>query len=391
MKKRLKKSCCGLVLTGGGARAAYQGGVLRGISEILSEEGIDENPFHVIAGVSAGALNGVFLGASGKSFSKTTHDLYQLWDDVEPSTVLKSDVRTLAKIGLGWIRDLTSGGLGGPPQSTCLLDTSPLRDFLGDNLNFDSLRHNIESGNLRGIAVSATNYSTGTAVSFYDAAPEVENWARSSRIGERSKIKLEHVLASASIPIFFKPVRIAQSYFGDGGIRLSTPLSPAIHMGAERILTIGIRYYRSVEETFQLNLTQKMDTITLADIGGVLLNALFLDALDADIERLERINKTLSLLPPERKVEAPHFLRPIPLLAVRPSQDLGLLASEQFHRLPTLLRFLMKGVGASPEKGWDFVSYLAFDHAYTGILLKLGRADALAHKQELLDFLLEEA
>jgi NTE family protein len=284
------------------------------------------------------------------------------------------------------MKDLSLGGMTGGGRSTHLLDTSPLRRFLSEQINFEKIDQNIRNGTLFGVAVSATNYKTGTAITFFDGDPSIQPWVRSSRLGQRAKLTLAHVLASASIPVLFAPVPLGRSFFGDGSIRLNAPISPAIHLGADRILAVGVRFSRSVETTLELNQAAQMKSISLADICGVILNATLLDTMDADAERLERINQTVDLLSADQLAKHPGKLKKIPLLVIRPSQDLGALASEQFRRFPRVLRYLLSGIGASSEKGWDFLSYLAFDQAYTKILLELGYQDSLARRDEINEF-----
>ncbi len=376
----------GLVLTGGGARAGYQAGVLKGIAAIINRRPDDPSPFYVLTGVSAGAINSAFLASrSERGFLEATDSLCQLWSTLTAERVIRSDFLTLSSLGIRWLRDLSLGGLFGNSRSTHLLDASPLREFLAGHIDFEAIKANLQSGALHSLAISATNYMTGTTVIFYDGAPEVEPWIRSSRVGLRTPITLSHVLASAAIPVFFQPVKLEGAFYGDGCVRLTTPLSPAMHLGAERVLAIGIRHPRPDDITLELNQRGEMAAISLIDIAGVMLNAAFLDALDTDIERLQRINKTITALHKAGK-EHPDKLREIPLLAIRPSQDLGSLASEQFNRFSNMLRYLLKGIGASTEKGWDLLSYLAFDDAYTNRLIELGYQDALAQRDAIWQF-----
>jgi len=407
----------GLVLTGGGARAAYQAGALKGVREILlrqedresrespespeSREGREGRegpemqrpddflPFPVIAGISAGAINAAFLASRAGNFTDAIDQLCSLWDTLRIDQVLDTDLSALSGIGMRWIRDLSLGGALGKSQSNHLLETTPLKELLASHINFKEIQNHISSKVLKGLALSVTNYRTGTAISFFDGDPDIQPWLRSARIGLRSTLALEHVLASASIPLLFAPVQIGHSFYGDGGIRMTSPLSPAIHLGAEKILAIGIRYSRSDEYTLQINETQRMDHVSLADISGVMLNAAFLDTLESDIERMERINQTLALMSDEARRNHPQNLRAIPVLTIRPSQDLGTLASEQFHLFPRMLRYLLKGIGASDQQGWDLLSYLSFDKTYTGCLLDLGYRDALAMKEKILEFFSE--
>ncbi|MCP5419107.1 MAG: patatin-like phospholipase family protein [Gammaproteobacteria bacterium] len=377
----------GLVLTGGGARAAYQAGVLKGIAEIIERKPGDPWPFPILVGSSAGAINSSFVASQGDhSFSEAVGELCRLWQELRTDRIIRTDLASLSGLALSWLKDLSLGGLLGESRSTHLLDTRPLQEFLTTHLNFKAIAEHLKNGRLHGVAVSATNYQTGSTVVFFDGSPTIQPWFRSTRVAERTELTLRHVMASAAIPIFFRPVPMNGSFYGDGCVRLNTPLSPAIHLGADRILVIGIRYRRSDELTLKLNRQGSMSSISLVDIAGVMLNAAFLDALEMDIERLRRINRTLELLSPEARERHPNKLRQIPLLAIQPSRDLGTLASEQFKNFSPMLRYLLKGIGASQKKGWDLLSYLAFDEAYTGRLIELGYQDALAQREEILPF-----
>ena len=373
----------GLVLTGGGARAAYQAGVLRGISEILGKPAASGTPFNVVTGISAGAINAAYLAAGAQDFAASTAGLYQFWDQLKIDQVVNVTTTSMAMLGARWIKDLTFGGFLGGKKATHILDTTPLRDFLKRRIDFQALDQNLRSGTLLGCSITATNYRTGTAISFYDGNPGIEPWVRSSRLGQRTLLSLEHVLASASVPILFQPVPIGDSFFGDGCIRLATPLSPAIHLGSDRILAIGVRYPRPGDITLDINQTAVMKDISIADIAGVMLNAAFLDSIDSDVERMLRINQTISLLSEEQRRKSPTQLRQIPLLVIRPSEDLGSMAIEQSKIFPAMLRFMMRGLGVSSSKGTDLMSYLAFDSTYTRRLLELGHKDALTQRDEI--------
>lgn len=374
----------GLVLTGGGARAAYQAGAIRAIAELT---GARELPFRVLAGVSAGAINAAFLAAGADDFQSAARSLWEMWRQLTPDRVYRTDTRRLASIGTSWIRDLSLGGVLGTGPLNYLLDTSPLRAFFDAHLRVERIAGHIASGRLRGVAVTATNYFTGTAISFFDAAPEIRPWVRSTRLGRRATLQHHHVLASAAIPIFFAPVQIAGAFYGDGCVRMNAPTSPAIHLGAERVLAIGIRYFRTHDQTVLLNDALQGDRLAVADIVGVLLNAVFLDSLDADLELLQRINLTVAHVPDERRPHLPDQLRPLPALALRPSQDLGRLASDQYDQFPAMLRYLLRGLGATGDRGWDLLSYLAFEPVYTLRLLELGYRDTLARRDEVNAFL----
>jgi len=369
-----------LVLTGGGARAAYQVGALTALAELF---GAGPLPFPVVCGVSAGAINGSALAAQADNFPLAVRHLSDTWLQLTPSQVYRTDSLSLVSIGSGWFRGLTSGGSQPPRRYNHLLDTSPLRELLGREIDFPAIHLNIAAGLLRGLAVSATNYVTGTSVSFFDAVPAVKPWARSRRLGVRGPITVEQVMASAAIPIFFPPVKVGGSYYGDGGVRLTAPLSPALHLGADRILVVGIRHPRTAEETEELNSVPDREDLPLSQILGVLMNAVFLDSLEPDIERVERATAMIQLL---QRPEDLH-LRPIQILLLQPSQDLGALAADQVVRFPRALRFLLKGLGASQHGGADLLSYLAFEHEYVERLVKLGAEDTRARFEEIRTFL----
>ncbi len=378
------------MLTGGGARAAYQAGVLKGISEILhsAAPSIAEHPFQIISGLSAGAINGAMIASGVHEFTSTVEKLCTLWNQLKASRILDTRVGAIGRLSSGWLRDLSFGGMLGNVQSTHLLNVDPLEEFLKEQLSFERIYDNIRTGYLDGFGVSATSYATGTAITFFDGNPSIPTWTRSNRLGVREKIALEHVLASAAIPILFPPVKIGTTYYGDGSIRMASPLSPAIHMGADKIFAIGIRYYRNHQLVEELNAQANMKSITMADIAGVVLNGTFFEMLESDMERMNRINQTIQMMPAELRQNHPNGLREVPLMVIRPSEDLGALASGQFDHLPRLLRFMLSGLGASKEKGWDLLSYLAFDSAYTGKLMELGKRDARAMKPKILEFFL---
>ncbi len=369
----------GLVLTGGGARAAYQAGVVRALAEVFAPT---RSPFPVIVGSSAGAINGAVLAAGADDFAATARRLESLWMGLSPALVYRTDLPSLTALGFRWMGRVASGGAG-TGQANHLLDTSPLRELLTREVEMARIPDQIRRGALRAFGLSATNYLTGTAVTFFDGNAEAESWVRSTRLGRRSAMNVEHIMASSAIPIFFPPVAVDGAFYGDGCVRLTTPLSPAIHLGADKIIAISVRYQRSGEETTELNAQTSHEALSLAEISGVLLNAVFLDSVESDMERLERINRTLALIPDERRAEVPHALRPIPALLLRPSQDLGALASGQSQKFPSFLRYLLRGLGAKGDRGSDLLSYLAFERDYIEKLIALGHADTLARADEI--------
>ena len=374
----------GLVLTGGGARAAYQVGVIQAIAELTH---LKETPFNVITGVSAGAINGSYLMSRADDFKLASHGLWDLWMNLHSERIYRTDPGSLASLGSKWLSTIGMGGMVKSKRANHLLNTQPLRELLEQELQLDKLSSHFKQGYLRGACVSATNYLTGTAISFFDGVEELTPWMRSTRIGVRTPLTVEHIMASSAIPVFFPPVPLEGAPYGDGCIRLTSPLSPAIHLGADRIVAVGIRYFRSDQQTVDLNQSLKRDELSIAEIGGVLLNAVFLDSIETDIERMERINATLAMMTEEQRAKHPNQLKQIPVLALRPSQDLGQLAKGTLHEFPTLIRFLLKGVGAKEDKGWDLLSYLAFEKAYTSQLIELGYSDTMRKKEMVLEFM----
>jgi NTE family protein len=373
----------GLVLTGGGARAAYQVGAVRALSEIL---GPGPLPFDVLSGISAGAINGIVLAAGAGDFPRAAELLRATWAGLTPDRVYRTGALKLASIGTRWVADLSVGGVLGKRGINYLLDPSPLRALVESGIPIGRMRRHLRSGRLRGVAVSATNYHTGSGVTFFEGAAEVRPWTRSTRIGVRARITADHIMASAAIPVFFPPVPIGGSFYGDGCVRMHYPMSPAIHLGAERIVAVSQRWLRPPAETLDREARDKTRSMPISEIAGVLLNAVFLDSLDSDLERLERVNRTLALVPREKLRNGELDVRPIPALVLRPSQDLGRLAGDQYRRFPAMLRYLLRGIGATGAAGEDLLSYLAFEPVYVNRVMELGHADTLARRDEIRDF-----
>jgi NTE family protein len=286
--------------------------------------------------------------------------------------------------------DLSAGGLIGKSGINYLLDSSPLRALLEATLPLRQLRRHVRQRRLRGVAVSATNYHTGAGVTFFDGVPEIRPWTRSTRLGVRTRLTVEHVMASAAIPVFFPPVRIGGTFYGDGCVRMNYPLSPALHLGADRILAIGVRHHRPPAEPSTAEEAERAKRLPVSEIAGVLMNAVFLDSLDSDAERLWRTNRTLSLVPAERLRGGDTDLRIVPALLLRPSQDLGRLAADEYGRFPAMLRYLLQGIGATGQAGEDLLSYLAFEPVYIRRVMELGYSDTLARRAELEAFLAGE-
>lgn len=373
----------GLVLTGGGARGAYQAGALLALSEIM---GARKLPFRVLAGASAGSISATYLASRPGSFRAATRALADLWAGLSPKRVFRTDNLTLAKTVSEWTADLGLGGALGAPRGHALLDTSPLRGLVTSELDVTGLKRSFTRGDVHGLAVTATSYASGLGVSFFQGSKRIEPWNRVTRRGVRAEIGVEHVMASSAIPLFFPAACIDGGWYADGCIRLATPLSPAIHMGAQKVLAIAVRH-ASAEGVVPTRpaCASAAETPavypTPADTAGLLLNALFLDALESDVERATRINETLRFVPPGAT-----RLRPIELLVLRPSVDPASLVLSTIERFPLAVRHLFRGLGASDDRGWDLLSYLAFEGTFLTRLLDLGYDDTDARADEIRAF-----
>lgn len=364
----------GLVLPGGGARGAYQVGVLRAIAEFA---GPHRHPFSVISGVSAGAINAAVVASHAHQFAHGIARLEHFWATMRCHHIYRTDWPTIARTGVHWAITLIFGGVFGvSPRS--FLDSSPLSELLEENFDTASLQHAIDSGALRGLAVTASGYSSARAVSFFQGQPGIRGWRRTRRDGVADRIRAQHLMASAALPFVFPAIKIAGQYYGDGSLRLTAPLSPAIRLGADRILIIGSR-----DERRNL-IPEDADYPSLGELTGYMLDTLFMDQLNADIERANRINSTLALLSQEAAQGA--RLRPVETLVIKPSEDIRLITARHAHAMPRSIRTLLRGIGAWGG-GWQLVSYLLFESVYTRALIDLGYADAQARETELRDFL----
>lgn len=370
-----------IAMSGGGARAAYQVGLLRVLAKHRPELALD-----ILTGVSAGAINAAQLAGHPGSFAAATEALGALWLELSTDQVFRTDWFSLFGRALRSGLQLVSGGrqISGRPRG--MVDTEPLRRFLykafaaePDSGALTGIRANLARGRLRAVAVTTSSYSAGTSVTWVEGE-EIAPWRRSHRMGVRCQLNVEHVMASSSLPLFFPSVVLGGQWHGDGGIRLSAPLSPAVHLGAQRIIAISTRH--KLGSAAAANTPMIDGYPPPAQIAGSLINALFLDLLDADALRLERVNELLARIPEERR----DGLRPVQLLLFRPSQDLGALANDYEPRLPRGFRFLTRGLGTRQTRSNDFLSLVMFQRDYLQQLIDLGRADAEKRLDELLAF-----
>ena len=376
-----------LVLTGGGARAAYQAGVVRALAEMWPKK---EAPFKVITGISAGSINASLLAHHSDNFLAGSEKLWALWNTLRIDKVFRSDSLSMIRVATFVLRDLAMGSFIKRPVSSHLLDNSPLRKLLLDNVDFARIHSHVQSGQLHAFGVTATNYHTGCAITFFDGAPERPEWVRNNHLGWRRPVQVEHVLASSAIPVFFPAQKVDNAYYGDGSMRLLSPVSPSLHIGAESVLAVGIRRPKDPATLNELN-RQPSEEISFADIAGVFMNAVFLDTLESDLDRLRRVNQTLREVSPEAREALKHNFRLVPVESQQPSRDLASIASGHIERYPFILKHLLRGLGAGRKRGRDVLSYLAFDYNYCGKLLRLGYKDAMERRDQLHTFLNQHA
>ena len=372
-----RQSDVALVLPGGGAHAAYQVGVLAGIVERRPDL-----EFPILTGVSAGAINIAYLATYRGPLARAVETLRREWGRLSVEHVYRIKPGRLAGAGLRWLVERVVGRHVGPTVVHGLLDMDPLRQFLAESLDFGGIDANLAAGRLRAVALSATSYASGETVTFVHAGADAPSWRRALRYSTRTRLALEHVMASAALPILFPAVQIGDQFYGDGSVRQTAPLAPAIHLGARALLVITMRPGPQVTAA-PIPGTPKYPSA--AEVVGQLLHAIFLDAPEADAEGLERINHLLATRSPGDP--APDSLRPIRLLMVRPSQDLGRLATGLHVRLPRLVRWVVRGMGGQRVGAVDFLSYLLFDPPYTSALIELGYADAQAQWPRIERFL----
>jgi NTE family protein len=364
-----------LVMTGGGARGAYQVGLLRCLARRFPDTEIP-----IITGVSAGAVNAIHLAAHHGTFRQAVEELTALWCELTPQQVFRTDPSRLAWNGARWGARLLTGGMLPPPEVKSVLDTAPLRTYLTESMaaiggEITGIDYNLHRGTLKAVAVTAASYTTGQTVTFVQGR-DIELWERPNRKSVQTQLRVEHILASSALPGLFPAVRIGDQYYGDGGIRLIAPLSPALHLGARRILAVSTRYDRSREEADRIEVAGYPPP---ARILGVLANAVFLETLDQDARQLEQINRLIAGLPKGER----DGLRHVDMVVARPSRDLSKMARDFEPRLPRGIRFLSRGIGATRTGSPDALAMMMFQPDYVRALIDLGEKDAEARLDEL--------
>jgi NTE family protein len=386
---------CGLLLTGGGSRAAYQMGVLEAIADLRKTCGEQNapNPFAIITGTSAGALNAAALACGADDFDQTVRRVVSIWKNFQTHEVYQSDVLSVMRTGARWISLLSLGWVIArwrrlKPRS--LLDNTPLAQLLTTMVPLERLPGLIRQGHLHALAVTASSYSSGQHVTFFEGLSHLRPWIRSQRLAVNDHLTHQHLLASSAIPFVFPATALQinghTEYFGDGSMRQSAPIAPAIHLGADRVLVIGAGRMHEPQSTPEQY--EQHNYPSLAQIAGHALSNIFLDALSVDVERMRRINQTLQLIPPNARTSS--ALKPIELLLIAPSQRLDSIAARHIAALPMAVRAMLGSLGvsskASDVKGAALASYLLFESAFTQELIALGYADAQNQKDEILKF-----
>ena len=370
------KKKTGLILSGGGARAAYQVGVLMAIAELVPR-GM-RNPFPIISGTSAGAINAAALAAQAHNYRMAVRGLERVWANITAEQVYRTDVYSFAKSILRWFA--TTLVSGSTPVNSALLDSRPLHKLLSMVVNFQRIQEALDRGDLHALAITASSYATGESVAFFQAQPHLQEWKRARRLGRRSAIAVNHLLASSAIPILFPAQEVEGRYYGDGAVRQLAPASPALHLGAERLLVIGVSGNTSRQRDVE-------GYPSLAQVLGHILNSVFVDSLEGDVERLERINNTLQAIPQKTRQQRGVSLREVDVLKIYPSRPIDEIAAEHVKELPRALRFFLRGSGATRSPGASAVSYLLFEPGFTRALMSLGYQDASARADEIRAFL----
>jgi NTE family protein len=374
-----KESDLAIVLTGGGARGAYQVGVLHWLARNFPELEVP-----ILTGVSAGAINAAHVAAHPGTFKQACSELRHLWSELTPGEIFRTGVPSISWHAMRFGMRLVSGGIFPSPKVQAFLDTKPLYELLEEvyaaiNGELTGIQANLNRGKLKAFATTATSYSTGQSVTWVQGR-DIRLWDRPQRKSFLTPIRVEHIMASAALPIFFPAVKVGNAWYGDGGIRLAAPLSPALYLGAERILAVSTRYARTRQES-EVQVIHSYPPP--AQVLGTLMNAIFLDVVDQDVERLERINKLIEPLPPDQR----GGMRPVKLIVVRPSRDLGQLVSEYEPRLPPAFKFMTRGLGTRETASPDVLAMLMFQRDYLTRLMEIGEADAEARAAEIEQFI----
>jgi NTE family protein len=382
MIRKTNEKKIGLVLSGGGARAAYQVGVLKAIARILPQD--HPNPFHIICGTSAGAINAVALASYASHYRQGIKRLEHIWKNFSCDQVFHCDFLSVLKWSTTFFLNTLFGYKAGTPVS--LLNNAPLRQLVKKMIMFENIQKAIDNQDLHALSVTASGYASGESVSFFQGHKSIKNWQRLRRIGLRSRVNADHLLASSAIPTVFPAVKINREYFGDGAIRQLAPISPALHLGADKILVIGVSGQAHKRKPRE----QMKQYPSMAKIMNHMFNAAFLDNMESDVERLTRINKTINKIP-ENILESQSIkLRPVEILEISPSESIDDMAARHARELPKSLRLFLKGSGTTQKSGAGVLSYLLFERGFCRDLIRCGYDDAMKRKDDILSFFCEQ-
>lgn len=371
-----------LILSGGGARAAYQVGVLQALADVLPDN--CENPFPIICGTSAGAINALAIAAHKGNFKSAVNALAYMWQNLDIGQVYLHGWSDIFK-GLGYLGlSLFNEGIG-RRRPLSLLDNAPLWNLLGSKINFENINHSIDSGKLLAVSVSAMGYTSGHSVSFFQGDPTLQGWSRYRRSGVATQLRLEHLLASSAIPTIFPAVRINREYFGDGALRQLAPISPALHLGADALFVVGVSGNRSAPKANRR--VPHRHSPSMGQIIGHLFNSAFVDALEGDLEHMQRMNELLKLIPEDVRMREGILLRPVDNMVISPSYPIDGIAGRNVRYLPKSLRFFLRAIGATAKGGGaTAASYLLFSNEFITELMVLGREDTLAEADNIRAF-----
>ena len=363
----------GLVLPGGGARAAYQVGVLKAISELMP----DSNPFSIISGTSAGAINASLLASRSQSLKEAVEVLSGVWCNFKTNKVYRTETTVMLKSIFQWLLTVSSGGvLAKNPKS--LLDNSPLRQLLEDTINLEGIKNNINKGNLDAFAITAASYSSKKSVTFFQSEEDDIDWERFLRVGVKTDILIDHLMASIALPLIFPAVKINNEYFGDGAMRQATPLSPAIRLGAEKLLIIN-----TDSKSPNNQLTDNQIYPSIGEVGGYMLDALFTGGLLSDLERLDRINQIIENSGNNSVQTSNKKMKHLDYCVISPSKDIKKIAKEHYKDVPYSIKLLMKGLGLKNRQESELLSFLFFESSFTSSLIELGFEDGMKKKSEI--------
>ena len=377
--KTVKKKV-GLVLPGGGARGAYQVGVLKAFLEITNTK--SQSPFDIFSGTSAGAINGAFLASQAHIFDESVTSLIDVWSNFTSKKVYKTDPITMLKSSMHWFLTIISGGIL-ISNPTSLLDNQPLKNLLRETIKFPDIQNNIESSVIASLAVTSASYKTRKSCTFFQASNSVKNWKKTHREGKKTSINLDHLMASVALPLIFPAVSIKNEYFGDGAMRQATPLSPAIRLRAEKLMIISAK---ETDDRFQFNNPGEQYP-SFAKITGYILEALFLDGLYSDIERLNRINQIIKNSGDRGIKTNNKTMKYVDCLIISPSEDLNEIARKHYQSMPLSIRLLLQGLGLLKDSKSELLSFLLFESVYTSELIHLGYRDGIGKKEEIADFI----